>query len=387
MNCADLYSGCGGLSKGFANAGFTLVTAFENWEPAIQCYQKNFLHPVYKLDLNDWQSAVDIIKKIKCDIIIGGPPCQDFSNAGHRIEGKRARLTVSFAKVVCSIKPKYFVMENVARVDKSEAYSNARKLLKKADYGLTEKVLNACYFGVPQNRKRFFCIGALGDQDGFLDDLLTANQSEFPLTVKNYLHNKVNFSYYYRHPRSYTRRGIFSINEPAPTVRVSNRPLPPDYKKHEGDIINPKRKGIRALTFEERALIQSFPEDYIWLDSPRINDELIGNAVPVKLAEHVANCIFDYSKNPNQVKEIGFKDWLQKEKKYKSRAAGNVISRIRRMKRIILQKQEIKDSENNFVSIIEELGYFDTFTTSVKSQLKRAQTLYAEYCSKHMKGA
>jgi len=379
VNCADLYCGCGGLSKGFTKAGYTIVAAFDNWEPAIQCYQKNFKHSIYRLDLDNWQSAVDII--------IGGPPCQDFSNAGRRIEGKRAELTVSYAKIVCKIKPKYFVMENVARVDKSEAYAKAKRFLKGAGYGLTEKVLNASYYGVPQNRKRFFCIGALNDKDGFLNDILTANQSEFPLTVYDHLGDKIKFAYYYRHPRSYTRRGVFSIREPAPTVRVSNRPLPSDYKKHEKDIVDPKEKGIRALTFEERALIQSFPADYIWLDSPRINDELIGNAVPVKLAEHVANCILEYENNPNKVNEIGFVDWLQREKKYKPRAAGNVLSRIRRMKRIIIQNHIREKIENDLVSTIKKLGYFDSFTLSVKSQLRRAQTLYEEYCATHLHGA
>jgi len=377
MNCVDLYNGCGGLSKGFANAGYTLIAAFENWDPAIQCYKKNFNHAIHKLDLNNWQSAVDIIKELKCDIIIGGPPCQDFSNAGKRIEGEKAKLTVSYAKIVCAIKPKYFVMENVARVNKSEAYAKARKLFKNAGYGLTEKVLNASYYGVPQNRKRFFCIGALNDQDEFLDDILTANQSEFPLTVYEYLGDMIKLTHYYRHPRTYSRRGVFTIHEPAPTIRVSNRPLPSDYKQHEKDLADPKEGGIRALTFKERAFIQTFPENFLWLESSRLNDELIGNAVPVKLAEHVANCISNYSKNPSQEVEMGFIKWLQKEKNYKPRAAGNVLSRIRRMKRLITQKHYRNDSGNDLVSSVKELGHFDAFTLSVRSQLKRAQTLYS----------
>jgi len=387
MNCVDLYNGCGGLSRGFANAGYNLVAAFENWDPAIQCYKKNFKHATYKLDLNNWQSAVNIIKKKECDIIIGGPPCQDFSNAGKRVEGEKAKLTVSFAKIVCAIKPRFFVMENVARVNKSEAYTTARELFKNAGYGLTEKVLNASYYGVPQNRKRFFCVGELNAQDGFLNDILTVNQSEFPLTVHNYLGDKMELTHYYRHPRSYSRRGVFSINEPAPTIRVSNRPLPSDYKRHEKDLVDPKENGIRALTFKERAFIQTFPEDFLWLESSSVNDELIGNAVPIKLAEHVANCISIYSENPSQEVEIGFKEWLQKEKNYKPRAAGNVLSRIRRMKRQIIQKHDVKVNETDLVSNFKELGYFDVLTLSVRSQLKRAQTLYSEYYTTYLHGA
>jgi DNA (cytosine-5)-methyltransferase 1 len=312
-------------------------------------------------------------------LIIGGPPCQDFSHAGQRVEGEKARLTVSFAKIVCAIQPKYFVMENVDRVNKSKAYKEARKLLKEADYGLTEKTLNASYYGVPQNRKRFFSIGALNEKDGFLEGYLSAGQAEFPLTVYDYLGNKLNIEYYYRHPRTYDRRAIFSIYEPAPTIRGSNRQIPPNYKRHPRDVIDPA-DGIRALTFKERALLQSFPEDYNWLEfSPAINNEMIGNAVPVKLAEYVANCLVTYSKKLNELQKPGFIDWLRKEKKYTSRAAGNTLSRIRRIKRMASLCKNTQSAEINLIGVIESADCFNKLTVSVKSQLRRAYVLYCEY--------
>lgn len=378
MDCIDLFCGCGGLSKGFSNAGYNVVAAFDNWDSAIQCYKSNFDHPVNKVDLYDWNNAVEALKNIHCQIIIGGPPCQDFSHAGNRIEGKRAQLTVSYAKIVSSIKPQFFVMENVDRVNKSEAYSKAKQVFKDAGYGLTEKTLNASYCGVPQNRKRFFCIGALDEQDGFLDGILAANLSEFPMTVHGYLGDKLKLKYYYRHPRTYDRRGIFSIYEPAPTIRGSNRPLPPEYKKHPQDAIDPQ-EGVRALTFRERALIQTFPENFIWLDSPSANNQLIGNAVPVKLAEYVARCISDYSQKTFNMRDVGFVDWLKKEKKYTARAASDVLSRVRRMKRMIMQSSDCPQSEDNLINVIEKLEGFNRLTKSVKSQLRRAQTLYSEY--------
>ena len=376
MNCIDLFCGCGGFSKGFSNVGFNIVAAFENWDAAIQCYKQNFDHDIYKLDLADWEKAADIIKKIKHDIIIGGPPCQDFSHAGNRMEGERAELTVSFARIISVIKPKYFVMENVVRVTTSEAYKKAKQLYKFSGYGLTEKILNASFCGVPQNRKRFFCIGALNEQDGFLDGVLDANLSLLPLTVHEYLGNKLNFKYYYRHPRTYDRRGIFSIYEPAPTIRGINRPLPPQYRNHPQDATNVKN-GVRALTFMERALIQTFKDDFIWLDSPTINDQLIGNAVPVKLAEYVAKCILDYSEKIPNIREVGFIDWLKQEKNYTSRAASDVLSRIRRMKRFAAQTSELESQNHD--NIIEKVESFNNITKSIKSQLRRAQILYNEY--------
>src|ERR1035441_4342758 len=96
----DLFAGCGGLSMGFEKAGFNVVAAFDNWEPAIQTYKANFNHPIIKKDLNDTSNLKDIIS-FKPNIIIGGPPCQDFSSAGHRNENLgRADLTISFAEII-----------------------------------------------------------------------------------------------------------------------------------------------------------------------------------------------------------------------------------------------------------------------------------------------
>ena len=78
MKTVDLFAGSGGLSLGFQNQGFDIVAAFEWWDAAVKCYQENFPHPVYQLDLSDAQEAIKEIRKFNPDIIIGGPPCQDF---------------------------------------------------------------------------------------------------------------------------------------------------------------------------------------------------------------------------------------------------------------------------------------------------------------------
>ena len=93
MKIIDLFAGCCGLSLGFQNAGFEIVAAFDNWQPAIDIYKLNFLHPILKLDLSA-NNDFNIFKAYEPDMIIGGPPCQDFSSAGKRNESERADLTI-----------------------------------------------------------------------------------------------------------------------------------------------------------------------------------------------------------------------------------------------------------------------------------------------------
>ena len=143
LRTVDLFAGCGGLSLGFQKEKYNIVAAFELWDAAVKCYKENFSHSVYQTDLSNVDEAVKIIRELKPDIIIGGPPCQDFSHAGKRIEADRASLTDSYAKIICAIKPRAFVMENVDRARKSNAYAMAREEFKKAGYGLTEIVLDA----------------------------------------------------------------------------------------------------------------------------------------------------------------------------------------------------------------------------------------------------
>jgi len=127
LKAVDLFSGCGGLSLGFQLEDFDVVAAFEWWDAAIKCYEAIFSHPVLKYDLTKTDEAIEEIRKYSPDIIIGGPPCQDFSHAGKRIEAGRAELTECFAKIVVGYSPKCFVMENVDRARNSNAYAIARE--------------------------------------------------------------------------------------------------------------------------------------------------------------------------------------------------------------------------------------------------------------------
>jgi DNA (cytosine-5)-methyltransferase 1 len=293
IKVVDLFAGCGGLSLGFQNAGFEIVGAFDNWQPAIEVYRKNFHHPIYCENLENLSSSIAAIKAFNPNMIIGGPPCQDFSSAGKRNEDlATGSLTIVFAKTIADLQPKWFVLENVDRFPKSQKYQQAKQILKSVGYGLSEKVLDASLCGVPQIRKRFFWIGELDGQDHTLRPYLEANFADKPMTVQDYLGNSLGTHHYYRHPRSYQRRGIFSIDEPSPTVRGVNRPVPKTYQLHPGD--SAPVTSARPLTTLERSYLQTFPKSFIFNGSKTDLEQMIGNAVPVKLAEYIALCIKQY---------------------------------------------------------------------------------------------
>lgn len=294
MAVVDLFCGCGGLSLGFINAGFEVISAYDNWDDAIAVYRANFHHPVHKLDLSDVNLAIQEIAPLGADMIIGGPPCQDFSSAGNRNEDNgRGGLTVCFANIVAGLHPEWFVMENVSRIVQTQKLVQARQIFHEAGYGLTQAVLDASLCGVPQSRKRFVLIGHLGEQDQFMEQTLLDHLADHPMTVAEAFGGNLDFEFYYRHPRSYARRGVFSVHEPSATIRGVNRPVPAGYVLHPNDPVD-TLEGIRALTTEERARIQTFPAGFQFLGSRTNQEQMIGNAVPVNLGTYVGQCINEY---------------------------------------------------------------------------------------------
>ena len=297
MKIVDLFCGCGGLSLGFQKAGFDIIAAYDNWNPALNVYKANFDHLAENLDLSNPQYSADEISAHNPDMIIGGPPCQDFSSAGKRNEDNgRGDLTVNFAEIISIIKPEWFVMENVSRITKTQKLLDAKQIFKQCGYGLSQHILDASYCGVPQKRKRFFLIGRLNEKDDFLESYFEKEIAAKPMTVRDYLGDTLGVDFYYRHPRSYVRRGIFSIDEPSPTIRGVNRPMPDGYQIHANDPVKSK-EGVRPLTTIERSYIQTFPKDFMFFGNKTEMEQMIGNAVPVNLAKFVASIICKYISN------------------------------------------------------------------------------------------
>jgi DNA (cytosine-5)-methyltransferase 1 len=290
LKTVDLFSGCGGLSLGFANAGFEIVAAYDNWQLASRVYQANFKHDHHLLDLSKPRLVADHIRTYEPDCIIGGPPCQDFSIAGKRIESGRASLTVAFARTVELVRPRIMVMENVYNIEKSRSLKSAIAILRRAGYGLTSRVIDASYVGVPQMRRRYFLVGEMGRPDDTLGKQLDAGLAAKPMTVSDHFGERLGVEYYYAHPRNYKRRAVFSVHEPSATIRRVNRPIPANYVRHPADKA-PIDGNVRALTTSERAEIQTFPPSFVFCGAPSQQEHLIANAVPVKLAEYVAKCV------------------------------------------------------------------------------------------------
>ena len=292
ISAIDLFSGCGGMSLGLQDAGINIVAAFDNWQPAVEVYRKNFNHPIHQYDLTDGK-AKELIKGYQPDLIVGGPPCQDFSTAGLGVEQCRAELTVTYAEIIASIRPRYFIMENVPVIQNSAVFARATELFRSAGYGLNQRVLDASFCGVPQTRKRFFMIGELGGANNFLNEYLDAGLSEKPLTMYEYFGDSLSTEYYFRIPTNYKRRGVFSIYEPCVTIRGIDRPIPKGYTGHPKDPVEMGPK-VRALTVAERSYIQTFPHDFIFEGGKSDLNQMIGNAVPVKLAEYVGRALLTY---------------------------------------------------------------------------------------------
>jgi DNA (cytosine-5)-methyltransferase 1 len=178
------------------------------------------------------------------------------------------------------------------------------ELLHRAGYQVAVKVMNASLCGVPQNRKRCFVIGALegGDLQQHVDSFYESNVAVKPFTVREFFGDGLGTQYYYRHARSYQRRAIYSIDEPSATVRGVNRPIPPNYKFHPNDATTDRRL-VRHLTTVERSLIQTFPAGFSFDGISRTDAEvLVGNAVPVRLAEFVARCLREFETKKGESK-------------------------------------------------------------------------------------
>lgn len=292
MRAIDLFAGCGGLSKGLEEAGIEVVAAVDHWKAAREIYEANFDHPIFDLDLASSDSE-ELLASFTPQLVAGGPPCQDFSISGKRQEGERANLTIRFGEIVASLRPTWVLFENVYNIQRFRTLDCLKEVLRGAGYGLSESVLDASYFGVPQKRRRYFLVGRLSEADGFFDLHFQKYAFEKPMTVAEYFGDSLDTDYYYMHPRSYARRAVFSVSEPAATIRGINRPIPKNYRKHTADAASIE-DGVRSLTTRERAKIQSFPDDFVLQGATTSTELAIGNAVPPLLAKAVASSILNY---------------------------------------------------------------------------------------------
>ena len=166
-NIIDLFCGCGGLSKGFGEAGYKVLVGVDVEQSALNTFEKNHNGAIgINLDLSEPESF-DIIKKAingkKVDVIIGGPPCQGFSLTGPRnFDDKRNKLYLAMIETVRRFRPQAFLIENVpgmANLYKGEVKNEIIRRFTAMGYKVSCKIICAADYGVPQIRKRLIFVG------------------------------------------------------------------------------------------------------------------------------------------------------------------------------------------------------------------------------------
>ncbi|MBZ9652654.1 DNA cytosine methyltransferase [Psychroflexus montanilacus] len=327
MNVVSFFAGAGGLDLGFQKAGFDVVWANEYDKDIWETYQKN-----HQNTLLDKRSIVDIKSDEipECDGIIGGPPCQSWSEAGSKrgINDKRGQLFFDFIRLLEAKNPKFFLAENVSGMllDRhSEALKNIKKMFENAGYRLSFKLLNASDFDVPQDRKRVFFVGIREDLEFKfefpipLNEKVTLEQKILDLkdsVVPAKEGNKSNKENCKVPNHEYMIGGFSSMfmsrnrvrgwEEQSFTIQAGGRhaPLHPQAPKmkfieQNKRIFVPGKEDLyRRLSVRECARIQTFPDDFVFHYSHiAAGYKMIGNAVPVNLAKHIALSIKNQLEN------------------------------------------------------------------------------------------
>lgn len=321
MEVISLFSGAGGLDLGFEKAGFNIAMANEYDKSIWATYEKNHNSKLIKNDIRKIE-AKDFPDKI--DGIIGGPPCQSWSEAGtlKGIEDSRGKLFYDYIRILKDKKPKFFLAENVSGMlsnRHSEAVQNILDMFDKAGYNVTLNLVNAADYGVPQDRKRVFYIGFRKDLDvnfkfpepitpkqedkkTLHDAIWDLKDSAIPALDKNKTNGKLKILNHEYFTGSYSsifmsRNRVRAWNEQGFTVQASGRqcqlhpqaPKMVKVDKNECRFVEGKENLYRRLTVRECARLQGFPDDFEFIYSS-VNDgyKMIGNAVPVELARIIA---------------------------------------------------------------------------------------------------
>ena len=173
MDAIDLFSGCGGFSSGFINAGFTITHAVEYDKMIADSYIAN--HPdtiMFNYDISNIDELC-LFNNITTDVIIGGPPCQGFSMAGSRIrdgfvDDPRNYLFKHYLNIVASLRPKCFLMENVKgllTMKKGYVFKDMISSFHDIGYHIGYKLINSYDFGIAQKRERIIIIGCINKID------------------------------------------------------------------------------------------------------------------------------------------------------------------------------------------------------------------------------
>lgn len=327
MELISLFSGAGGLDLGFEKAGFKVTAANEYDKTIWETYQKNHRAALLKGDIRNIPSD----DFPDCDGIIGGPPCQSWSEAGalKGIDDPRGQLFYQYIRILKDKQPKFFLAENVKGMmakRHNSAVENIISQFENAGYDVFIHLLNAADYGVPQDRKRVFYVGFRKDlhiEDfpapkpynnrlTFQDAIYDLKDSAIPALEKNKTNGekcKISNHEYFTgaySPIFMSRNRVRAWDEPAFTVQASGRqcqlhpqaPFMPKVGENRHIFVSGKENLYRRLTVRECARVQGFPDAFKFYYTD-LNDayKMIGNAVPVNLAYEMAKSIMAVLQN------------------------------------------------------------------------------------------
>lgn len=342
----DLFAGVGGLSLGFEKKGFDVVLANEYDASIATSYIVN--HKKTKMIVGDITSLdlEDTFGKLAgtVDVVIGGPPCQGFSQKGQRktIHDERNFLFKYYVSVVGLVKSKYFVMENVPNLLTAEGgyfRQEIEELFNKLGYFLEYGVLNASDYGVPQNRRRAVIIGKFGGDApklpapkgnkvtvwdaisdlAYLESGEGSEEQEYKYPAESDYEKmlRADSSKLFNHvatkhsplalerlalippnagrevlPEEHLTKSIYSgtwtrMKKDEISVTITTRFDTPSSGKFTHPFLN------RAITVREAARIQSFPDDFHFVGNKGSQMKQVGNAVPPLLAAAIAEVIMN----------------------------------------------------------------------------------------------
>lgn len=319
----DLFCGAGGMSTGFERAGYNVVAGVDKYEEATNSWEANHSGDVISGDLTEMSSEEILDEVGDIDVVVGGPPCKDFSKTNQKVDLGRNNLVILYAKIVSEINPEVFVMENVRQITTKyddvldEMYNTLNE-----DYSISHRLLDSADYGVPQHRIRAFIIGIRdydenpkfpspthGPDSSSGKELVSAGEAlkdiEKPDRPEEYKSNSkhahlldnippgMNYSFYTEklgHPDpKFEWRSRFSDYlykaDPEKPVRT--------LKAKPGAASGPFHWNNRRFTEDEMKRLQSFPDNYKFAtDSYTHITRLIGNSVPPAQAHAIGRAVY-----------------------------------------------------------------------------------------------
>lgn len=328
-----LFSGCGGLDLGFSQAGFSIAWSNENDKSIWETYEKNHVDTI--LDKRDIRNIST--KEIPdCIGIIGGPPCQSWSEGGAQrgIDDERGQLFLDYIRILEDKQPLFFLAENVSGIlqkKHSKAFSDIMNSFESAGYLVSYQLINTKSYGIPQDRKRVIIVGYRSDinkkfdfsllkktsnvlslkntiwdlKESAIPALATQKTNGEDCIVNNHEYMIGDFSSMYM-----SRNRVRAWNEPSFTIQAGGRqaPIHPQANKmisieKDKRIFDPNSpKPYRRLSVRECARIQTFPDNFkFYYNNLADGYKMIGNAVPVDLACAIAKVIKTQVFKPEQI--------------------------------------------------------------------------------------